>query len=40
MIVLALKHREGRVLLLSLFLMVAGYSTHLYLPIRARSIRR
>ena len=35
MIVLALKHREGRVLLLSLFLMVAGYSTHLYLPIRA-----
>jgi len=35
MVVLALKHREGRVLLLSLFLMVAGYSTHLYLPIRA-----
>lgn len=29
------KHREGRVLLLALFLMVAGYSTHLYLPIRA-----
>ncbi len=28
-------HREGRVLLLALFLMVAGYSTHLYLPIRA-----
>lgn len=27
--------REGRVLLLALFLMVAGYSTHLYLPIRA-----
>ncbi len=32
---LARSHREGRVLLLSLFLMVAGYSTHLYLPIRA-----
>jgi hypothetical protein len=31
----ARRHREGRVLLLSLFLMVAGYSTHLYLPIRA-----
>ena len=29
------KQREGRVLLLALFLMVAGYSTHLYLPIRA-----
>ncbi|MCC6350596.1 MAG: DUF2723 domain-containing protein [Candidatus Eisenbacteria bacterium] len=29
------RHREGRVLLLALFLMVAGYSTHLYLPIRA-----
>src|SRR6185369_2279031 len=27
--------REGRVLLLALFLMVVGYSTHLYLPIRA-----
>jgi hypothetical protein len=35
MAVLAMKHREGRVLLLSLFLMVAGYSTHLFLPIRA-----
>ena len=35
MAVLALKHREGRVLLLALFLMVAGYSTHAYLPIRA-----
>ena len=35
MVVLALRHREGRVLLLSLFLMVVGYSTHLYLPIRA-----
>lgn len=32
---LARRHREGRVLLLALFLMVAGYSTHLYLPIRA-----
>src|SRR6185436_7296705 len=32
---LAVGHREGRVLLLALFLMVAGYSTHLYLPIRA-----
>ncbi|MCE9626643.1 MAG: DUF2723 domain-containing protein [Candidatus Eisenbacteria bacterium] len=32
---LALTQREGRVLLLALFLMVAGYSTHLYLPIRA-----
>lgn len=32
---LARTHREGRVLLLSLFLMVAGYSTHAYLPIRA-----
>src|SRR5204863_1853646 len=32
---LARRHREGRVLLLSLFLMVAGYSTHVYLPIRA-----
>lgn len=35
MVWLARSHREGRVLLLSLFLMVAGYSTHLYLPIRA-----
>lgn len=32
---MARRHREGRVLLLALFLMVAGYSTHLYLPIRA-----
>jgi tetratricopeptide (TPR) repeat protein len=32
---LAVKYREGRVLLLALFLMGAGYSTHLYLPIRA-----
>ena len=33
--VLALRHREGRILALALFLMGAGYSTHLYLPIRA-----
>jgi hypothetical protein len=32
---MARKHREGRILLLALLLMVAGYSTHLYLPIRA-----
>ncbi len=32
---LARTHREGRVLLLSLFLMIAGYSTHAFLPIRA-----
>src|SRR5262245_8505410 len=31
----ARRQREGRVLLLALFLMVAGYSTHLYPPIRA-----
>jgi hypothetical protein len=31
----ALRQREGRVLALALFVMVAGYSTHLYLPIRA-----
>jgi tetratricopeptide (TPR) repeat protein len=35
MVWLSLRHREGRVLLLSLFLMVVGYSTHIYLPIRA-----
>jgi Protein of unknown function (DUF2723)/Tetratricopeptide repeat len=35
MVLLAKDHREGRVLLLAFFLMVAGYSTHLYLPIRA-----
>jgi tetratricopeptide (TPR) repeat protein len=35
MVWLARRHHEGRVLLLALFLMVAGYSTHLYLPIRA-----
>jgi len=32
---MARKHPEGRVLLLVLLLMVAGYSTHLYLPIRS-----
>ena len=32
---MARKHREGRILLLALLLMVVGYSTHLYLPIRA-----
>ncbi|TMQ70991.1 MAG: DUF2723 domain-containing protein [Candidatus Eisenbacteria bacterium] len=33
--VLARRTREGRVLALALLLMVVGYSTHLYLPIRA-----
>ena len=32
---LGLKHREGRIIALALGLMVLGYSTHLYLPIRA-----
>ncbi len=32
---LAGKHKEGRILGLALLLMVIGYSTHLYLPIRA-----
>jgi len=32
---LARRAREGRIIALALFLMVAGYSTHLYLPIRA-----
>ncbi len=32
---LARTRSEGRILLLALFLMIAGYSTHLYLPIRA-----
>ncbi|MGH7730174.1 MAG: protein O-mannosyl-transferase family [Candidatus Eiseniibacteriota bacterium] len=32
---LARRTREGRILALALFLMAAGYSTHLYLPIRA-----
>jgi hypothetical protein len=35
LVLLARRHREGRILALALFLMVAGYSTHLYLPIRA-----
>ncbi len=34
-VALARRHREGRILALALFLMLAGYSTHLYLPIRA-----
>jgi tetratricopeptide (TPR) repeat protein len=29
------KHREGRIIALALGLMVVGYSTHVYLPIRA-----
>ncbi len=32
---LAKRSREGRILALALFLMMAGYSTHVYLPIRA-----
>lgn len=32
---LALNTREGKVIALALLLMAAGYSTHLYLPIRA-----
>ncbi|NOT35164.1 MAG: DUF2723 domain-containing protein [Candidatus Eisenbacteria bacterium] len=35
LVLLARRHHEGRILALALFLMVAGYSTHLYLPIRA-----
>ena len=35
LVLLARKAREGRIMALALFLMVAGYSTHLYLPIRA-----
>lgn len=35
MALLAWRHREGRILALALLLMVVGYSTHLYLPIRA-----
>lgn len=31
----ALRSREGRVLLIAFSLMIVGYSTHLYLPIRA-----
>ncbi len=33
--VLSFRVREGRILLLALSLMTVGYSTHLYLPIRA-----
>uniref|UniRef100_A0A832I458 DUF2723 domain-containing protein n=1 Tax=Eiseniibacteriota bacterium TaxID=2212470 RepID=A0A832I458_UNCEI len=35
LVVLARRHREGRILALALALMVIGYSTHVYLPIRA-----
>jgi tetratricopeptide (TPR) repeat protein len=35
LILLARRTREGRILALALLLMVVGYSTHLYLPIRA-----
>jgi hypothetical protein len=35
LVLLARRHREGRILALALGLMVIGYSTHLYLPIRA-----
>ena len=35
LVALARKHREGRIIALALALMVIGYSTHAYLPIRA-----
>ena len=35
LVFLARKRREGRILALATVLMVVGYSTHLYLPIRA-----
>ena len=35
LVLLARGHREGRILALALALMVIGYSTHTYLPIRA-----
>jgi hypothetical protein len=35
LVMLGMKHREGRIIALALGLMVVGYSTHLYLPIRA-----
>jgi Protein of unknown function (DUF2723)/Tetratricopeptide repeat len=35
MTLMAFRTREGRILALSLMLMAAGYSTHIYLPIRA-----
>jgi len=35
LVMLSLKHREGRIIALALSLMVVGYSTHAYLPIRA-----
>lgn len=35
LVMLARKYREGRILALAFALMIVGYSTHLYLPIRA-----
>ncbi|HYM80548.1 MAG TPA: DUF2723 domain-containing protein [Candidatus Limnocylindria bacterium] len=35
LVMLARRYREGRILALALLLMILGYSTHLYLPIRA-----
>ena len=35
LVMLARRAREGRILALALLMMVIGYSTHLYLPIRA-----
>jgi transmembrane protein TMEM260 (protein O-mannosyltransferase)/tetratricopeptide repeat protein len=35
LVLLARRAREGRIIALALLLMVVGYSTHLYLPIRA-----
>jgi hypothetical protein len=35
LVLLARRQREGRIIALALLLMVVGYSTHLYLPIRA-----
>src|SRR5262249_2190199 len=35
LIVMFPKHKEARVILLALLLMMIGYSTHFYLPIRA-----
>jgi tetratricopeptide (TPR) repeat protein len=35
LVLLARRGREGKIIALALFLMVVGYSTHLYLPIRA-----
>ncbi|MGH7741351.1 MAG: glycosyltransferase family 117 protein, partial [Candidatus Eiseniibacteriota bacterium] len=35
LVMLGMKHREGRIIALALSLMAVGYSTHAYLPIRA-----